>query len=179
MKKQIAIRLEEEDIRKLKIYAIQKQTTLQALAEECLLNLIKGDNTMRTWKRDGYTVEEREFDYDLHKLVVVVDDEDAAEIIPQDEEDMEDMIAELDAGAGVIGWADGQGGDVNLPIYTLETEDPAKVALGDHSIATIYRTYSRKEAEQRFQTIPFDEGLTLILSKVTAEETECLAERTE
>lgn len=179
MKKQIAIRLEEEDIRKLKIYAIEQHTTLQALAEDCLLNLIKEDSTMRSWKRDGYTVEEREFDYDLHKLVVVVDDEDMVEIIPQDLEDMQEMMAELDNGAGVIGWADGQGGDVNLPIYTLETEDPAKVALGDHSMATIYRTYSRRDAEKRFQTILFDKGLTLILSKATAEETECLAERTE
>lgn len=60
MKKQIAIRLEEEDIRKIKIYAIQNQTTLQALAEECLLNLIKEEKKMQElWLKDyrgGYTL---------------------------------------------------------------------------------------------------------------------------
>lgn len=50
MKKQIAIRLEEEDIRKIKIYAIQNQTTLQALAEEYLLKLIKEEERMENEK---------------------------------------------------------------------------------------------------------------------------------
>lgn len=59
MKKQIAIRLEEEDIMKLKIYAIHNQTTLQALAEESLLKLIKEERKMeKTYKEWRETLQE-------------------------------------------------------------------------------------------------------------------------
>ena len=60
MKKQIAIRLEEKDIMKLKIYAIQHQTTVQAIAENYLTGLIKEENKMQElWLKDyrgGYTL---------------------------------------------------------------------------------------------------------------------------
>lgn len=60
MKRQMAIRLEEEDIRKLKIYAIQHQTTVQAIAENYLTGLIKEKNRMQElWLKDyrgGYTL---------------------------------------------------------------------------------------------------------------------------
>lgn len=114
MKKQIAIRLEEEDIRDLKIYAIENNTTLQALAEECLLNLIKEEGKMKIWERDGYIVEEREFDYDLHRLSVIVDGVELYEIIPSDIDNMKDMMEELDNGADVEGWEDGQGNTIRI-----------------------------------------------------------------
>ena len=50
MKKQMSIRLEEEDIRKLKIYAIQHHTTVQAIAEDYLTGLIKEEERMENEK---------------------------------------------------------------------------------------------------------------------------------
>ena len=114
MKKQIAIRLEEEDIKKLKIYAAMNDTTMQTLAEECLLRLIKEDKTMKTWQRKGYTVEEREFDYDLLKFVVIQEDEEDQEIVPDSFEVMAEIVHALDNGEDVDGWENGNGETIKI-----------------------------------------------------------------
>ena len=41
MKKQIAIRIEETEIKKLKIYAIENNTTIQQIIEDYLMTLTK------------------------------------------------------------------------------------------------------------------------------------------
>jgi len=114
MKKQIAIRLEEEDIKKLKIYAATNDTTMQALAEECLLKLIEEEKEMKTWERKGYTVEERYFDYDLHKFVVIQEDEEDQEIVPDSLEAMAEIIHALDNGEDVDGWENGNGETIKI-----------------------------------------------------------------
>lgn len=74
-----------------------------------------GVNEMRTWKRDGYEVNEVEFDYDLHEFKVVKDDgEVIATITPQDVDDMEMMAEMLDNGEGLDGWEDGMGNTISI-----------------------------------------------------------------
>lgn len=69
---------------------------------------------LRTWERENYTVNEIEFDYDLHEFEVVKDGEVIATITPDTVEDMEDMANALDNGADVNGWEDGMGNIVNV-----------------------------------------------------------------
>jgi len=139
---------------------------------------MKEDGIMKIWSRNGYTVEEREFDYNLHKFVIVVDGEDAAEIVPDTVEDMQDVISQLDTGEEAVGMADGQGGEVYLPQYIVDVEDPRKVALSDFGITQHINTYSRKEAEKLYNGI-FDKGLTVLLSKLEHGEIELIEERIE
>lgn len=71
---------------------------------------------MKTWERDTYYIEEEAFDYSLHKFVVYTNDgEVIAEIVPNSIEDMEAVIADLDNGADVHGWEDGQGETIVIP----------------------------------------------------------------
>ena len=68
---------------------------------------------MRTWKREGYTVVEKAFDYDLHEFDVVLDSgEVVGTITPATLEDMAAVVADLDAGADVNGWEDGMGNTI-------------------------------------------------------------------
>ena len=59
---------------------------------------------MRTWKRNGYEVVEIEFDGDLHEFEVIKDNKVVATITPNSIENMEAIIADLDAGKDVNGW---------------------------------------------------------------------------
>jgi len=67
---------------------------------------------MRTWKRENYTVEEREFDYSLHCFAVVQDDKEDQIITPGSIKEMNSIIKFLDDGEGVDGWEDGQGNTI-------------------------------------------------------------------
>jgi hypothetical protein len=69
---------------------------------------------MRTWEREGYKVEEREFDHDLHVFDVVKGNEVVATITPASIEDMEEIIADLDNGEDVNGWEDGMGNTIAI-----------------------------------------------------------------
>ncbi|MCR6116621.1 hypothetical protein HXA31_20035 [Salipaludibacillus agaradhaerens] len=69
---------------------------------------------MREWKREGYEVVEKEFDGDLHEFDVVVGGEIIATITPNDIEDMEEIIKDLDNGEGVNGWEDGMGNTISI-----------------------------------------------------------------
>lgn len=78
--------------------------------------IMKGREEMKIWERDTYYVAEEAFDHDLHKLSIYSNEDDLiGEIVPGSIEDMEEMKAELDAGADVHGWADGQGGEIEIP----------------------------------------------------------------
>ncbi len=71
---------------------------------------------MKTWERDTYYIKEEAFDYSLHKFGVYTNDgEVIAEIVPNSIEDMEAVIADLDNGADVHGWEDGQGETIVIP----------------------------------------------------------------
>ena len=70
---------------------------------------------MRVWEREGYIVQEVEFDGDLHEFEIVKDDEVIATITPADIEDMERIIDDLDAGEDVDGWEDGMGNVISIP----------------------------------------------------------------
>ena len=68
---------------------------------------------MRIWKRDGYEVVERPFDFDLHQFDVVLDNgEVVGTITPATLEDMTAVVADLDAGENVNGWEDGMGNTI-------------------------------------------------------------------
>jgi hypothetical protein len=73
---------------------------------------LKEENEMRTWEREGYIVQEVEFDGDLHEFEIVKNGEVIATITPADTEDMERIIADLDAGEDVNGWEDGMGNTI-------------------------------------------------------------------
>lgn len=69
---------------------------------------------LKTWERNTYTVEEREFDGDLHEFDVVKDGEVIATINPETIEDMQAIIEDLDNGEDVDGWEDGNGNTINI-----------------------------------------------------------------
>lgn len=69
------------------------------------------ENTYNVWNLpSGATVTEIDHDYDLHALVVEYDGR-TAEIVPSGIDDMNNMIAELNAGECPLanGWEDGNG----------------------------------------------------------------------
>lgn len=67
---------------------------------------------MRTWKREGYVVIEKEFDYSLHAFDVVKEEKVIATITPASIEDMNQIIEDLNNGEDVNGWEDGSGNTV-------------------------------------------------------------------
>jgi len=69
---------------------------------------------MRTWKREGYVVKEKKFDFDLHELEVIKNGETIATITPGSLEEMEQTISGLDAGECVDGWEDGKGNTIRV-----------------------------------------------------------------
>ena len=69
---------------------------------------------MRAWKRNGYTVEEKEFDYDLHCFAVVQKGKEDQTITPGSIEDMNSIITDLDNGEDVGGWEDGAGNTIHI-----------------------------------------------------------------
>lgn len=69
---------------------------------------------MKTWKREGYKVMEKDFDFDLHKFEVIKDDEVIATITPATLEDMSQIIEDLDNGEDVNGWEDGMGNTIAI-----------------------------------------------------------------
>lgn len=70
---------------------------------------------MKVWKKNSYEVVERPFDYDLHVFDIIRDDEEViATIYPATIEDMRSIIRDLDAGADVDGWEDGNGNTIRL-----------------------------------------------------------------
>lgn len=72
-------------------------------------------DNLKTWERKGYTVEEKEFDYDLHQFEVIKDNgEVIGTITPGSIEDMNQIIEDLDNGEDVDGWEDGNGNTINI-----------------------------------------------------------------
>ena len=69
---------------------------------------------LKTWERNTYTVEEREFDGDIHEFDVVKNGEVIATINPETIEDMQAIIEDLDNGEDVDGWEDGNGNTINI-----------------------------------------------------------------
>ena len=67
---------------------------------------------MKTWKRNGYKVIEREHDYSLHCFAVVAKGMDEQVIYPDSIEAMESIITDLDNGEDVNGWEDGMGNTI-------------------------------------------------------------------
>jgi hypothetical protein len=70
-------------------------------------------NDMKNWIKEGYTVYEEAFDYNLHCFRVVIDNKEDQYIYPQTIEDMDSMIEALDLGEDVNSWEDGYGNIIN------------------------------------------------------------------
>lgn len=69
---------------------------------------------MRTWKRETYIVEEREFDHDLHSFWVIKGDIIVGKITPDSLESQQQIIEDLDNEYDVNGWEDGFGGTISI-----------------------------------------------------------------
>jgi len=110
---------------------------------------------MREWKRDGYTVEEREFDYDLHCFAVIVEGKREQIITPDSIESMSNVVADLDAGEDVQGWEDGMGNT----IYT----DPDLLVYDEDTFQAMIEDWQADHAEEMedlvvdFDGIEFDD----------------------
>ena len=68
---------------------------------------------MRTWERENYKVVMVEYDFDLKAFAVLQDQEEQV-IYPDDLEDMENIINDLDDGEDVDGWDDGMGNVIRI-----------------------------------------------------------------
>ena len=75
-------------------------------------------NNYGVWEREGYTVVELDFDYDLHCFEVTKDGEIVTKVLttiyPDTIEDMQSIIASLEKGEGVEDWEDGNGNPIIL-----------------------------------------------------------------
>ncbi|WP_077297461.1 hypothetical protein [Virgibacillus pantothenticus] len=69
---------------------------------------------MRTWVRETYTVEEKDFDGDLHEFEIVQNGKVVGTINPATVEDQEQIIEDLNNGEDVNGWEDGNGNVISL-----------------------------------------------------------------
>ena len=70
---------------------------------------------MRTWKRKGYKVVEKPFNFNLREFDVIMDNGELVGTITQATlEDMETIISDLDAGEDVNGWEDGMGNTIYI-----------------------------------------------------------------
>lgn len=69
---------------------------------------------IKVWEREGYRVEEKEFDHDLHQFDVIKNEDVIATITPATIEDMKQIIEDLDAGEDVDGWEDGVGNTISI-----------------------------------------------------------------
>nr|AGQ45469.1 hypothetical protein [Bacillaceae bacterium JMAK1] len=69
---------------------------------------------LQTWKRKGYTVEEIEFDFDLHHFQVIKEGETIATICPQTIENMNEIKYDLNNGEDVDDWEDGFGNTISI-----------------------------------------------------------------
>lgn len=69
---------------------------------------------MKTWKREGYEVVEKDFDGSLHEFDVVKDGQVVATITPSTLEDQVQIIEDLDNGEDVNGWEDGMGNTIEV-----------------------------------------------------------------
>lgn len=92
-----------------------KQSGSTWLVTKYVMNKEYGEETgMRAWVRNTYTVEEVEFDGDLHEFEIKRGDEVLAVITPATIEEMEQIIEDLDNGEDVNGWEDGMGNTINI-----------------------------------------------------------------
>lgn len=90
---------------------------------------------LKKWKREGYTVVEREFDYDLHVFAVIVVGKKEQIITPDSIESMKSIIESLDNGEDVDGWEDGMGNT----IYTGINKEIATVTrVSDNAFKVEY-----------------------------------------
>lgn len=69
--------------------------------------------SIKRWERENYVVREEDFDGALH-MFVVWQYGIPQEIVPNTIEDMESIIKDLDEGADVKGWEDGNGNPVYI-----------------------------------------------------------------
>ena len=69
---------------------------------------------METWKREGYIVKEKEFDFDLHEFDVIKNNEVIATITPDSLRSMQEIIVDLNRGDCVDGWEDGKGNTIHI-----------------------------------------------------------------
>lgn len=76
----------------------------------------------QTWNRKNYTVQETDFDADLHCLEVVKNGEVIATIYPDTIEQMQEDIEALDRGEGVESWEDGNGNPVSYWLNEWESK---------------------------------------------------------
>jgi len=75
----------------------------------------KGGSKMKIWKREGYTVIEKPFDFDLHCFHIVRgDDETIGVIYPNTIDEMHSIIEDLENGESIEGWEDGMGNTIHL-----------------------------------------------------------------
>ena len=69
---------------------------------------------MEIWKREGYIVKEKEFDFDLHEFDVIKNGLVIATITPDSLRLMQEIIVDLNRGDSVDGWEDGKGNTIQI-----------------------------------------------------------------
>lgn len=115
---------------------------------------------MKTWNRNGYVIEERHYSPTLNKFSIIVDGEEAHEIIPEDKYKMNFIMKLLDKGEDITGWEDGSGGRINLTTYAL------LLTAKDNEWAdsnTLIESYSMKEVTESFNNIELNENDKIIM----------------
>lgn len=112
-------RFEEDLIRRFDKICEEKGISKTFVLTEAMINFVnkyeeQEERKMKTWEREGYIVEEVEFDGDLHEFNVIKNGEVIATITPADIDDMKQIIEDLDNGEDVNGWEDGMGNTIAI-----------------------------------------------------------------
>lgn len=182
MKKKLTLTIEETVIMDLKLYALKNRNdnSVSALLEELATEFLKGEKEMKNeWVEKGYTVIAAEHDYDLKKFEVYQEDELVGTIYPDDLEQQEQIIKDLNNHVNVDGWEtnDGQGGEIELKRYVIESVDTKADEAGTGTPVESFNGNGYKEMKRLFDTMNWDEGKTLLFGTKHKGEYELIEEK--
>lgn len=180
MTKGITIRVSEELKTKFNVYCAKNQITATKVLTDYIENLInEGEKEMnnKIWVEKGYTVIAAEHDYDLKKFEVYQEDELVGTIYPDDLESQEQIIKGLNNHVNVNGWADGQGGEIELKRYVIESVDTKADEEGTGTPVESFSGYNQEEMKSLFDRMNWDKNKTLLLGRKHKGEYELIEEK--
>ncbi len=183
MKKKLTLTIEEDVIRDLKIYVLNHgSNNVSKLIEELATEFLnkEGEKEMKNeWVEKNYTVVAAEHDYDLKKFEVYQEDELIGTIYPDDLQQQEQIINDLNNHVNVDGWEtnDGEGGEIELIRYLIETVNTKEEKAGNGIPTVMFEAYNYQDMKSMYDNMIWDNGTTLLLGKQDKEEYELLEKK--
>lgn len=159
MKETIRVRVTEEMKKEFEKTVKENAHNASQLIRNMIQDYIKENKKemeemeLRTWERNGYTVEMVEWDYDL-KAFEVIQGEETQTIVPTTIEDMNEIIEALDNGEDVDGWEDGNGNTILIEGESLMTRDAAIEKVNEYLEEDVTENFEKAEERSGIDGTP-------------------------